>query len=593
MIEWEVRILADNEQQDDYLSNMLNAMNEKEQEIQTDINNPEEIARQAKEKLEAENAIKEANEPEREADADAKLEELLDNTPLEEAAGATLTSDDNSELSDSDMERLMNMNLDDIIDDVKSDSVSIDDLFGNAGAADVQQSNAPEAGSSDKADVKTEEKESKDSGSKDSDSAESDGTGQDNIQPDNAGSDMAGNKKVDGINAADKKKLKPKKESFFKKIKKVFFDSLEDDTEAAENMAEAGFTKDGLPNGVDVSGAAANDAMVNNTMANNSAADNSMEDNTLENNAMNNTMENAVKDETLSGEEPKDKDENEQIIEDVFGNKSTLDDSQAPKKGFFARLKYRLEQMKAKRAEEEKAEEEAERLDEEEKQKNKELKKAAAAEKKEQKKQAGEAKKAQKAAKPKKAKAAKPKKEKKPKEPPKPQDILKIKPLSIVMLVLFVAGVSVLISVLSSGFYYNNSVSQAKDYYSNEQYEKAYDKLSGIKLNGSDKTLYEQASTIMYVQKQYDSYENYMKLNMKTEALDSLIKGVNRYNSLRSQAQELGIDNKFTAVYQQIVSALQDTFKISETEAIGLSSMSDTDFTNYYYRIEEYGKAVQ
>ena len=46
-------------------------------------------------------------------------------------------------------------------------------------------------------------------------------------------------------------------------------------------------------------------------------------------------------------------------------------------------------------------------------------------------------------------------------------------------------------------------------------------------------------------------------------------------------------------VYKQIVLALQDTFKISETEAIGLSSMSDTDFTNYYYRIEEYGKAVQ
>ena len=34
-----------------------------------------------------------------------------------------------------------------------------------------------------------------------------------------------------------------------------------------------------------------------------------------------------------------------------------------------------------------------------------------------------------------------------------------------------------------------------------------------------------RASTIMYVQKQYDSYENYMKLNMKTKALDSLIKG--------------------------------------------------------------------
>lgn len=497
MIGWEVRILADNEQQDDYLSNMLNALNEKEQESQS-YNDPETIARQAKEKLEAENAVKEANEPEREADADAKLEALLDNTPLEEAAGAKLTSDDNSELSDDDMKRLMNMNLDDIIDDVKSDSASIDDLFGSP------------------PDKETEHNE------------------------------KSADTQAQTISADDKKKLKPQKEGFFKKIKKVFFDSLEDDTETAESASEAVGEKESIE-------------------------------------------ENVVKDSSdkgktsSSGNEPKD--ENEQIIEDVFGNKSTLDESQVPKKGFFARLKYRLEQMKAKHIEEDKAEEEAERLEEEEKQKNKELKKAAAAEKKEQKKQAGEAKKAQ--------KANKPKKVKKPKEPPKPQDILKIKPVSIVMLVLFVAGVSVLISVLSSGFYYNNSVSQAKDYYSNEQYEKAYDKLSGIKLNGSDKTLYEQASTIMYVQKQYDSYENYMKLNMKTEALDSLIKGVNRYNSLRPQAQELGIDNKFTAVYKQIVLALQDTFKISETEAIGLSSMSDTDFTNYYYRIEEYGKAVQ
>ena len=123
--------MADNEQQDDYLSNMLNALNEKEQESQS-YNDPETIARQAKEKLEAENAVKEANEPEREADADAKLEALLDNTPAEEAAEATLTSDDNSELSDDDMKRLMNMNLDDIIDDVKSDSASIDDLFGSS-----------------------------------------------------------------------------------------------------------------------------------------------------------------------------------------------------------------------------------------------------------------------------------------------------------------------------------------------------------------------------------------------------------------------------------------------------------------------------
>lgn len=514
-----MRILSDKEE--DYLDKLLDSINEKEQadsqqekpksEWQQEIKekDPEEIARQVREKIESENAGEEDTEEKKDAMAEEAVDKMLEDTPVEEAAEATITSDDDMELSDNDMKRLMNMNLDDIIDHVKSDSTSIDDLFGSS------------------PDKETEHNE------------------------------KSADTQAQTISADDKKKLKPQKEGFFKKIKKVFFDSLEDDTETAESASEAA---EGTSEAVG-------------------------EKERIEENVV---KESSDKGNSSSGDEPKD--ENEQIIEDVFGNKSTLDESQVPKKGFFARLKYRLEQMKAKHIEEEKAEEEAERLEEEEKQKNKELKKAAATEKKEQKKQAGEAKKAQKANKPKKVK---PKKVKKPKEPPKPQDILKIKPVSIVMLVLFVAGVSVLISVLSSGFYYNNSVSLAKDYYSNEQYEKAYDKLSGIKLNGSDKTLYEQASTIMYVQKQYDSYENYMKLNMKTEALDSLIKGVNRYNSLRPQAQELGIDNKFTAVYKQIVLALQDTFKISETEAIGLSSMSDTDFTNYYYRIEEYGKAVQ
>lgn len=161
------------------------------------------------------------------------------------------------------------------------------------------------------------------------------------------------------------------------------------------------------------------------------------------------------------------------------------------------------------------------------------------------------------------------------------------------MLVFFVAGVVVLISVLNSALYYNTNSSQAKTYYNNGEYDKAYSKLNGMKLNSNDKTLYEQASTIMYVKRQYDSYENYMSLNMKTEALDALINGIDRYNTFRSTAQELGIDDKFKAEYQNIIDALQNTFKISEAQGISLADMSNSDFTNYYLKIKEYGKAVQ
>lgn len=553
-----MRILSDKEE--DYLDKLLDSINEKEQadsqqeepksEWQQEIEDkdPEEIAREVREKIEAENADNEEQEAQKDAKAEEEVNKMLEDTPVEEAAGATITpADDDSELSDNDMERLMNMNLDDLIDDVKADtdSISIDDLLNQgdelkrAEAQAQAQALEEELAEKEKNDSQVNETEAGNEGAvsdienrQDADNKEAD-----NKEPEKKESVQVDESKI--------KPEKPKKDSFFKKIKKVFFDSLEYESPKEE------------------------------------AADNGNGENTSSED------KSADKPEADNGEP---KDENEQIIEDVFGNKDTLDDSEAPKKGFFARFKYRLAQMKAKRIEEEKAEEEAERLDNEEKQKNKELKKAAATEKKEKKKQAAEQKKA---AKPKKVKQSKPKKEKKPKEPPKPGDILKIKPLSLVMLVLFVAGVVVLISVLNSALYYNTNSSQAKTYYNNGEYDKAYSKLNGMKLNSNDKTLYEQASTIMYVKRQYDSYENYMSLNMKTEALDALIKGIDRYNTFRSTAQELGIDDKFKAEYQNIIDALQNTFKISEAQGISLADMSNSDFTNYYLKIKEYGKAVQ
>lgn len=548
------------DKEEDYLDKLLDSINEKEQadsqqeepksEWQQEIEDkdPEEIAREVRKKIEAENADNEEQEAQKDAKAEEEVNKMLEDTPVEEAAGATITpADDDSELSDNDMERLMNMNLDDLIDDVKADtdSISIDDLLNQgdelkrAEAQAQAQALEEELAEKEKNDSQVNETEAGNEGAvsdienrQDADNKEAD-----NKEPEKKESVQVDESKI--------KPEKPKKDSFFKKIKKVFFDSLEDESPKEE------------------------------------AADNGNGENTSSED------KSADKPEADNGEP---KDENEQIIEDVFGNKDTLDDSEAPKKGFFARFKYRLAQMKAKRIEEEKAEEEAERLDNEEKQKNKELKKAAATEKKEKKKQAAEQKKA---AKPKKVKQSKPKKEKKPKEPPKPGDILKIKPLSLVMLVLFVAGVVVLISVLNSALYYNTNSSQAKTYYNNGEYDKAYSKLNGMKLNSNDKTLYEQASTIMYVKRQYDSYENYMSLNMKTEALDALIKGIDRYNTFRSTAQELGIDDKFKAEYQNIIDALQNTFKISEAQGISLADMSNSDFTNYYLKIKEYGKAVQ
>ena len=196
------------------------------------------------------------------------------------------------------------------------------------------------------------------------------------------------------------------------------------------------------------------------------------------------------------------------------------------------------------------------------------------------------------------AKDKKPKKEKKPKkvkvkEPPKPGDILKIKPKSIILFILLIAGIIMLIQVFGYSINYNSKVNAAKDYFINGEYEKAYNSLSGMNLSGNEETIYNQSKVVMYVQRQYESYLNYRKMNMNTEAINALIKGVDRYQTYRAEGKELGVDDKMKESYDKIINALKDTYKISETEAISLADMSNSDFVTYYYKIEAYGEAVK
>ena len=285
-------------------------------------------------------------------------------------------------------------------------------------------------------------------------------------------------------------------------------------------------------------------------------------------------------------------DENERVIKEVYGEGS--DDNTAQPKGLIAKLKYRLDQFKKKNAEEDAAEEEAERLDYEEKQKKKSAKKEEQDVKKKEKKAKADEKKAaaksKKEAKPKKEKKPKkPKKEKKPKEPPKPGDILKIKPLSVVFFIMFIAGVCVLIVVLNTGLHSQTTLNNAKSHVKNNNYAKTYAELSGNNLNEREEEVYNQASVVMYVQRQYESYQNYTKMGMKTEALNALIKGLARYNKYASEAAELGVSEDINTVRQDILSALQNTYKISEEDAQSLVNLSKENFTQYYYRIEAYG----
>jgi len=514
---------------------------------------PEEVAKLAREKEEKEKV----DESVKSSNADKALDKLIEETQKDEAAGSNLSKDDelvkDMDLSDGEKDRLVNMNLDDLLNDVNTDAGSTNE----SGVSAVNDLLAQINQGSDQADDKAS---------------------------DNIASDLAATGAVEGNktdNSSDitsagvdvKKQLEEELKSVNKKkrkkgilsvIKDIFFESLDDETEEAADTLEK-------------SGRAAKKEA---KMAKKAAK------------ADKNDKNKATDAEQVHA--AKGKDENELLIEEVFHGKDTLDDSAAPKKGLFAKIKYRMQQFKAKQAKAGEAEEQQEEIERQEKQQQVAAKKAKAAEKKQK---AAEKKTAKKEA-AKKAKAKKPKKEKKPKkpkvkQPPKPGDIIRFKPKSIIVFVMLIVGIVVLVQMFGYTINYSGNINLAKDYYANQEYDKAYNSLDGIKLSGDDETLYKQAKVVMYVQRQYESYENYEKMNMHTEALNALVKGVDRYQTYRSEAKELGVEDKMTEVYNLIIKAFKDKFKMSETEAISLVELSKLDFTSYYYKIEAYGEAIK
>lgn len=504
------------------------------------------------------------------------------------------------ELSEDDMKRLSQMGLDNIIEQVTTDTSSVDDLFDDTKEEkdNINNQNNKEKADEKKADV----------------NMAVDTVDNDEMAADSAKSSKKGRKK--------QKKEKTKKNNIFSVIKSVFFENLDEEDEdldiekkeksSKQKVVKTNKTKksvDDVRKDDDIRQSAPepqaelqphaelqpeNESIIDENRADIADNINQDDENSVNNDIYDDTSEDKTEKNDLPEEPDRSKDENVQLIKEMYGDKDNLDENIAPKKGLIAKLKYRIAQLKKKNAEEDKLEEEAELADIEEQKKKKEEKQAAAAVKKENAKKEKEVKAAEKKkAKDAKAakKAAKPKKEKKPKPEPKPGDILKIKPKSIMLFITLVASVIVLISLLNTTVSYTTAISRAKTNLENGDYSKVYESLSGMKLNKSDETLYRQATLITYVTRQYESYQNYMEMDMKTEAINALVKGLARYDTYYNEANSLGVGNQMKEARAQIIQAFNDTFKISESEAVSLVAMSDNNFTQYYRKIEAYGKA--
>ncbi len=166
------------------------------------------------------------------------------------------------------------------------------------------------------------------------------------------------------------------------------------------------------------------------------------------------------------------------------------------------------------------------------------------------------------------------------------QDPGRINRLGTAILLVFFTLMALFI-VYGTDFYsYKVSIDSAATNFERQRYNEAYRDVYGLDIKDEDIVLYDKIMTVMYVNKQLNSYNNYYAVNMQAQALDSLIKGLSRYEKYYDLAIKLGIVQDMNIVRDRILNELEKVFHLSEEKAMALIDINEqADYTMQIYAL--------
>lgn len=147
------------------------------------------------------------------------------------------------------------------------------------------------------------------------------------------------------------------------------------------------------------------------------------------------------------------------------------------------------------------------------------------------------------------------------------EDEGRINPIGSSLVFVFFGIVLIVILIGTNVFTYSLNIKRAGNYFNQNKYTEAYNQVYGVELNDSDIELYDKIMTVMFVNKQLSSYNSYFAMEKYPEALDSLLKGLQRYDKYLEFATIIGVMSDLDYVKTQILHELDNVFELSEEEA--------------------------
>ncbi len=146
------------------------------------------------------------------------------------------------------------------------------------------------------------------------------------------------------------------------------------------------------------------------------------------------------------------------------------------------------------------------------------------------------------------------------------------------IIVFFFFGIIAIILIIGTNMItYTLSIQHATSYFNHRRYNQAYNEVYGVDIKDEDIGLYDKIQTVMFVNKQLNSYNNYYALERYPEALDSLLKGLSRYEKYIELATLLGIESDLDYVKSQILAELNNVFELTEEDAMQILSYDSKD----------------
>ena len=278
----------------------------------------------------------------------------------------------------------------------------------------------------------------------------------------------------------------------------------------------------------------------------------------------------------VSGEPLVVSDDTEADVQDIKQEKEKKD-------GFFKRIFGNI--ITEQSAEEEAKEREKEQADAEEKKAAKEEKKqqtaeekAAKAEQAKEEKEKKAAAKAEQAA----AKAAEKEEKKRLKAEQEANEVVgRINPVGAAIVMVFFGLLCVAVVFGSQALSYTTSVKSAESSFEQRDYKNAYDSLAGVSVSDSSKELKQKVRMCMQLQREYDAYQNYYKMKMYLESLDSLIGGIRLYDANKAKAEQYDMLSQYNELESKLANQLYNEFGVSESQARNIiASETQKEYTD-------------